>query len=119
MRWTRRGETRAPHPKVSRGGAVEHYRLDVDDVLFTNRDVATRRSSAFAPMCVEAPPRRIGRMEMRLPNDLDGVVMCGASVSNQRGLSDVRSLVASVDLDEGSVPVEAVADGANFECPGP
>jgi hypothetical protein len=28
-------------------------------------------------------------------------------------------LVASVDLDEGSVPVEAVADGANFECPGP
>jgi len=58
-------------------------------------------------------------MEMRLPNDLDGVVMCGASVSNQRGLSDVRSLVASVDLDEGSVPVEAVAGGANFECPGP
>ena len=48
---------------------------------------------------------------MRLPNDLDGVVMCGASVSNQRGLSDVPSLVASVDLDEGSVPVEAVADG--------
>jgi hypothetical protein len=56
---------------------------------------------------------------MRLPNDLDGVVMCGASVSNQRGLSDVRSLVASVDLDEGSVPVEAVAEERIFKCPGP
>src|SRR6476659_6087625 len=32
------GDTRAPHPKVSRGGAVEQDRLDVDDVLFTNRD---------------------------------------------------------------------------------
>jgi len=58
-------------------------------------------------------------MEMRLPNDLDGVVMCGASVSNQRGLSDVPSLVASVDLDEGSVPVEAVAEERIFKCPGP
>ena len=56
---------------------------------------------------------------MRLPNDLDGVVMCGASVSNQRGLSDVPSLVASVDLDEGSVPVEAVAEERIFKCPGP
>jgi len=32
------GDTRAPHPTVSRGGAVEQDRLDVDDVLFTNRD---------------------------------------------------------------------------------
>jgi len=89
-------------------------------MMFCSRiaTVATRRSSAFAAMCVEAP-RRIGRMEMRLPNDLDGVVMCGASVSNQRGLSDVPSLVASVDLDEGSVPVEAVAEERIFKCPGP
>jgi hypothetical protein len=31
-------ETRPPRSKVSRGGAVEHDRLDVDGVLFTNRD---------------------------------------------------------------------------------
>ena len=89
-------------------------------MMFCSRiaTVATR-GTVPSPLCAWRPPRRIGRMEMRLPNDLDGVAMCGASVSNQRGLSDVPSLVASVDLDEGSVPVEAVADGANFECPGP
>jgi len=32
------GDTRAPYPTVSRGGAGEQDRLDVDDVLFTNRD---------------------------------------------------------------------------------
>ena len=113
------GDTRAPHPKVSRGGAVEHYRLDVDDVLFTNRDRRDPPEQCLRRYVRGGPPAEIGRMEMRLPNDLDGVAMCGASVSNQRGLGDVPSLVASVDLDEGSVPVEAVADGANFECPGP
>ena len=119
MRWTRRGETRAPHPKVSRGGAVEHYRLDVDDVLFTNRDRRDPPEQCLRRYVRGGPPRRIGRMEMRLPNDLDGVAMCGASVSNQRGLSDVPSLVASVDLDEGSVPVEAGGEERIFKCPGP
>jgi len=104
---------------VSRGGAVEHYRFDVDDVLFTNRDRRDPPEQCLRRYVRGGPPRRIGRIEMRLPNDLDGVVMCGASVSNQRGLSDVRSLVASVDLDEGSVPVEAGGEERIFKCPGP
>jgi hypothetical protein len=43
---------------------------------------------------------------MRLPNDCDGVVMCGASVPSQRGLSDVPGLVAGWILTRGSVPTK-------------
>jgi hypothetical protein len=43
---------------------------------------------------------------MRLPNDCDGVVMCGASGPSQRGLGDVPGLVAGWILTRGSVPTK-------------
>jgi hypothetical protein len=44
-------------------------------------------------------------MDVRLPNDRDGLFMCGASVpvsedSDRWLTSDIAGLVASVDLDD-------------------